>query len=121
MHYLDPVKVELVEKKEEVKIPPPLIPKPDPSEEEQTGPKPMLPYSCCFILGPENAFKKKVHALATHPYFDAFIMVVIGGSSIALASEDPVDEHSQINIILNKMDYGFTAVFTFEMVVKVII
>lgn len=53
--------------------------------------------------------------LATHPYFDAFIMLVIGLSSIALATEDPVDEQAQINIILNKMDYGFTAVFTFEM------
>ena len=63
--------------------------------------------------------KIKLHAFATHPYFDAFIMVVIGASSIALASEDPVDEHSQINVILNKMDYGFTAVFTFEMIVKV--
>ena len=47
-------------------------------------------------------------------------MLVIGLSSIALATEDPVDEHSQINIILNKMDYGFTAVFTIEMLVKVI-
>ncbi len=63
--------------------------------------------------------KIKIHRFATHPYFDAFIMLVIGGSSIALATEDPVDEHSQINIILNKMDYGFTAVFTFEMLIKV--
>ena len=46
-------------------------------------------------------------------------MLVIGLSSIALATEDPVDEHSKINDFLNKMDYGFTAVFTFEMLVKV--
>jgi hypothetical protein len=46
-------------------------------------------------------------------------MLVIGLSSIALATEDPVDEHSAINEFLNKIDYGFTAVFTFEMIIKV--
>ena len=46
-------------------------------------------------------------------------MLIIGASSIALASEDPVDEDAPINILLNKLDYGFTAVFTFEMIVKV--
>ena len=46
-------------------------------------------------------------------------MLVIGLSSAALATEDPVDEHSAINEFLNKMDYGFTAVFTFEMIIKV--
>lgn len=47
-------------------------------------------------------------------------MFVIALSSIALAAEDPVDEDSGINKILNTIDYGFTAVFTFEMVLKII-
>jgi voltage-dependent calcium channel N type alpha-1B len=51
-------------------------------------------------------------------YFDTFIMIVICASSIALATEDPVDENSERNIYLNYLDYAFTAVFTVEMVLK---
>lgn len=47
-------------------------------------------------------------------------MLVISGSSIALATEDPVDENSERNKILNYLDYGFTAVFTLEMTLKMI-
>lgn len=46
-------------------------------------------------------------------------MFVICGSSLALASEDPVDENSRFNKILNYFDYGFTVVFTIEMILKV--
>jgi hypothetical protein len=46
-------------------------------------------------------------------------MLVIAGSSLALASEDPVDENSKQNKILNYIDYGFTLVFTIEMTLKV--
>lgn len=46
-------------------------------------------------------------------------MFVICGSSIALATEDPVDENSQRNQYLNYLDYAFTAVFTVEMLLKV--
>jgi voltage-dependent calcium channel N type alpha-1B len=46
-------------------------------------------------------------------------MIVISMSSIALAAEDPVDENSYRNQILEYFDYGFTAVFTVEMVFRV--
>jgi voltage-dependent calcium channel N type alpha-1B len=46
-------------------------------------------------------------------------MFVITGSTIALASEDPVDENSERNKILNYLDYGFTSVFAVEMILKV--
>jgi len=52
-------------------------------------------------------------------YFDFFIMVVISLSSIALAAEDPVDEESTRNNILEYFDYAFTCVFTIEMILKV--
>jgi hypothetical protein len=52
-------------------------------------------------------------------YFDFFIMVVISLSSIALAAEDPVDEESTRNTILEYFDYAFTCVFTVEMILKV--
>jgi hypothetical protein len=46
-------------------------------------------------------------------------MIIICASSVALATEDPVDELNPRNIILNYMDYVFTVVFTIEMVLKV--
>lgn len=47
-------------------------------------------------------------------------MVVISLSSIALAAEDPVEEKSTRNKILNYFDYAFTGVFTIEMLLKVV-
>ncbi|CAF0744257.1 unnamed protein product [Brachionus calyciflorus] len=87
---------------------------------DESGPRPMVPYSCMFILGTDNFIRKGVHYIVTLKYFDLLIMLVIGGSSIALATEDPVNEDSPRNVILNYLDYGFTAVFTVEMVLKII-
>lgn len=52
-------------------------------------------------------------------FFDLFIMIVIGASSIALAAEDPVRKNSLRNDVLNYMDYVFTGVFAIEMSIKV--
>ncbi|XP_031635540.1 voltage-dependent calcium channel type A subunit alpha-1-like isoform X2 [Contarinia nasturtii] len=93
--------------------------KPQPPEEE-SGPKPMLPYSCMFILSPTNPIRRGVHWFVNYRFFDWFIMIFIGFSSIALAAEDPVVEHSPRNIFLEKLDYIFTAVFAVEMFLKII-
>lgn len=55
----------------------------------------------------------------TKPFFDGFIMFVILLSSVALAAEDPVQEKSERNAFLAKFDYGFTAIFAIECVLKV--
>ena len=89
-------------------------------EEEVQGPKPMLPYSSMFIFSSTNPIRKAAHWVVNMRYFDAFIMVIITMSSIALAAEDPVQEESEANKILNKLDYAFTGVFTVEMLLKVI-
>ena len=46
-------------------------------------------------------------------------MIVIIMSSIALASEDPVDPKSDWNKQLGYFDYGFTCVFGIEVLLKV--
>ncbi|CAM1324279.1 cac (predicted) [Pycnogonum litorale] len=89
-------------------------------EEEITGPKPMLPYNSMFIFSPTNPIRRAAHYVVNLRYFDLFIMIVITLSSIALAAEDPVEENSESNKILNYFDYAFTGVFTVEMVLKVI-
>jgi voltage-dependent calcium channel N type alpha-1B len=68
----------------------------------------------------KKSFRGIIHSIVTLKHFDTLIMAVICGSSIALATEDPVDEKSDRNLYLGYLDYAFTAVFTVEMVLKVI-
>lgn len=63
--------------------------------------------------------RRAAHWVVNLQYFDFFIMFVISLSSIALACEDPVEEKSYRNKILNMFDYAFTGVFTVEMILKV--
>ena len=65
------------------------------------------------------SIRRGAHWVVNLRYFDLFIMLVITLSSIALAAEDPVVEHSEWNNYLNYLDYAFTGVFTVEMVLKV--
>lgn len=67
-----------------------------------------------------NRIRCAAHWIVNLKYFDFFIMLIIGLSSIALAAEDPVDEHSKTNQILDKFDHAFTAVFAVEMFLKII-
>ena len=67
-----------------------------------------------------SRFRVGVHAVVTYPFFDTFIMMIIVGSSIALAAEDPVDEKSERNQILTYFDYVFTCIFAIEMTLKVL-
>ncbi|XP_040175650.1 voltage-dependent calcium channel type A subunit alpha-1-like isoform X2 [Anopheles arabiensis] len=92
----------------------------EPEEEAPEGPKPMLPYSCMFIFSSTNPMRRAAHWVVNLRYFDFFIMIVISLSSIALAAEDPVQEDSPRNKVLNNLDYAFTCVFTIEMLLKVI-
>lgn len=66
------------------------------------------------------SIRRGAHWVVNLRYFDFFIMIVISLSSIALAAEDPVREHSSRNEILNYFDYAFTGVFTIEMLLKIV-
>lgn len=73
-----------------------------------------------FCLSPTNLLRRFCHYIVTMRYFEMVILVVIALSSIALAAEDPVQTDSPRNNVLKYMDYIFTGVFTFEMVIKMI-
>uniref|UniRef100_A0A671NVM1 Voltage-dependent N-type calcium channel subunit alpha n=1 Tax=Sinocyclocheilus anshuiensis TaxID=1608454 RepID=A0A671NVM1_9TELE len=93
--------------------------KKDLDELNQNAPKHILPYSSMFVFGPTNPkllrrdFKYVSHKLLM------CILTVITMSSIALAAEDPVQANAPRNDVLKYLDYVFTGVFTFEMVIKV--
>ncbi|XP_069545599.1 calcium channel, voltage-dependent, P/Q type, alpha 1A subunit, b isoform X10 [Brachyistius frenatus] len=88
---------------------------------DEDGPKPMPPYSSCFIMSTTNPFRKCCHYILTLKYFEFSILSVIAMSSIALAAEDPVWPDSPQNNVLRYFDYVFTGVFTFEMLIKMVV
>ncbi|XP_037832747.1 calcium channel, voltage-dependent, N type, alpha 1B subunit, a isoform X3 [Kryptolebias marmoratus] len=86
----------------------------------QPGPRPILPHSSMFIFGQTNPVRRLCHYIVTLRYFEMSILVVIAMSSIALAAEDPVWTNAPRNNVLKCLDYAFTSVFTFEMVIKMV-
>uniref|UniRef100_A0A8C7ZLP6 Voltage-dependent N-type calcium channel subunit alpha-1B n=1 Tax=Oryzias sinensis TaxID=183150 RepID=A0A8C7ZLP6_9TELE len=95
--------------------------KKDLDEEEGTnGPRQILPYSSMFIFGQTNPLRRLCHYVVNLRYFEMCILMVITMSSITLAAEDPVQANATRNNVLKYLDYVFTGVFTFEMVIKMI-
>ncbi|KAK9540887.1 hypothetical protein VZT92_003308 [Zoarces viviparus] len=88
---------------------------------DEDGPKPMPPFSSCFIMSTTNPFRRCCHYILTLKYFEFSILSVIAMSSIALAAEDPVSPDSPRNNVLRYFDYVFTGVFTFEMLIKMVV
>uniref|UniRef100_A0A8C2SKD9 Voltage-dependent N-type calcium channel subunit alpha n=1 Tax=Capra hircus TaxID=9925 RepID=A0A8C2SKD9_CAPHI len=84
----------------------------------RSGPRPIVP--SMFCLSPTNLLRRFCHYIVAMQHFEMVILVVIALSSIALAAEDPVQTDSPRNNVLKYMDYIFTGVFTFEMVIKMI-
>ncbi|KAL0965374.1 hypothetical protein UPYG_G00280480 [Umbra pygmaea] len=94
--------------------------KKDLEEELQNVPKQILPYSSMFVFGQMNPLRRLCHYVVNLRYFEMCILSVITMSSIALAAEDPVQANAPRNNVLKYLDYVFTGVFTFEMVIKMI-
>uniref|UniRef100_A0A3B4D878 Voltage-dependent N-type calcium channel subunit alpha n=1 Tax=Pygocentrus nattereri TaxID=42514 RepID=A0A3B4D878_PYGNA len=94
--------------------------KKDLDELNQNAPKHILPYSSMFVFGQSNPVRRLCHYVVTLRYFEMCILMVITMSSIALAAEDPVQANAPRNNVLKYLDYVFTGVFTFEMVIKMI-
>uniref|UniRef100_A0A8C1PS59 Voltage-dependent N-type calcium channel subunit alpha n=1 Tax=Cyprinus carpio TaxID=7962 RepID=A0A8C1PS59_CYPCA len=86
----------------------------------QSSPRPILPFSSMFIFSPTNPVRRLCHYIVSLRYFEMCILVVIAMSSIALAAEDPVQANAPRNNVLKYLDYVFTGVFTFEMVIKMV-
>ncbi|XP_055922391.1 voltage-dependent calcium channel type D subunit alpha-1 isoform X4 [Eupeodes corollae] len=81
---------------------------------------PIPPGSSFFIMSQTNRFRVFCHWLCNHSYFGNVILCCIMFSSAMLAAEDPLDSVAPRNLILNYFDYFFTAVFTMELVLKLI-
>ncbi|XP_053529886.1 calcium channel, voltage-dependent, L type, alpha 1D subunit, a isoform X2 [Ictalurus punctatus] len=71
-----------------------------------------------FIFSKTNPLRVLCHKIINHHLFTNLILVFIMLSSVSLAAEDPIRNHSFRNIVLGYADYVFTSLFTFEIVLK---
>lgn len=86
----------------------------------KTNVRPIPKYSSFFIFSHENNFRKFCHRVINHRYFSNIVLVCILISSAMLAAEDPIEEKSYRNLILNYFDVFFTTIFTIEIALKTI-
>ncbi|XP_041459338.1 voltage-dependent L-type calcium channel subunit alpha-1D-like isoform X6 [Lytechinus variegatus] len=85
-----------------------------------TKTRPMPKANALFVFSSSNKFRRFCFMLVNHPYFTNVVLVLILISSAMLAAEDPVDEKGNLNRILSYFDYGFTSIFTIEILLKVV-
>ncbi|XP_057213136.1 voltage-dependent L-type calcium channel subunit alpha-1D isoform X3 [Triplophysa rosa] len=88
----------------------------DLSLKEKTPPIPEG--SAFFIFSRSNPIRVLCHRLINHQIFTNLILIFIMLSSVSLAAEDPIRNSSARNIVLGYFDYAFTAIFTVEILLK---
>ncbi|KAI0988337.1 hypothetical protein GJ496_002524, partial [Pomphorhynchus laevis] len=83
-------------------------------------PQVMPPYSSFFIFSTENRFRKLCFKCISSKWFGNSLLICILISSATLCAEDPLGRESRTTKALSIIDYFFTAVFTIEIILKVI-
>lgn len=74
-----------------------------------------------FCLRHDNAFRLFNHRIAESKLFQNTILILIIISTITLALETPLDDPKGQKVeILEKIDFGMTAIFTLEAIIKII-
>ncbi|KAH8273691.1 hypothetical protein KR018_008850, partial [Drosophila ironensis] len=82
--------------------------------------QPIPPGTSFFLFSQKNRFRVFCHWLCNHSNFGNIILCCIMFSSAMLAAENPLRANDDLNKVLNKFDYFFTAVFTIELILKLI-
>ncbi|KAI3387752.1 hypothetical protein SNEBB_002200 [Seison nebaliae] len=82
--------------------------------------KPIPHQSSLFLFSHKNKFRVLCHKICNHKYFGNVVLICILTSSAMLAAEDPINQNSDRNKVLNNFDYFFTTVFTIEITLKIV-
>jgi len=73
------------------------------------------------IFGPDNRIRIFANMIYTHPFFDRFILTLIGISTLTLAFETPLDNPKGFKVtILTYIDYVMSSFFFCECITKLI-
>ncbi|KAK3242941.1 hypothetical protein CYMTET_47370 [Cymbomonas tetramitiformis] len=74
-----------------------------------------------FLFSPAHSFRKACLFVVSHSQFENVVTVCIMVSSLALCLENPNrDQGATMEVSLRALDYFFTAIFTLEMLMKVV-
>jgi len=74
-----------------------------------------------FIFGPENRIRIFANLIYSHPYFDRFILSLIGISTLTLAFESPLDDPKGTKVkVLEYIDYVMSSFFFCECITKLV-
>ncbi|KAA0159275.1 hypothetical protein FNF28_05910 [Cafeteria roenbergensis] len=93
----------------------------DPSVVRRLREKKRLFGNALFFLPPTNPWRQQLGKLVQSDRFENIILVLIVVSSIALALDTPLaDPTSDFSVWLRILDIVFTALFTLEMVLKIL-
>ncbi|XP_034128371.1 voltage-dependent calcium channel type D subunit alpha-1 isoform X8 [Drosophila guanche] len=113
---------EMCEEEEEVDEEGMITARPRRMSEVNTATKilPIPPGTSFFLFSQTNRFRVFCHWLCNHSNFGNIILCCIMFSSAMLAAENPLRANDDLNKVLNKFDYFFTAVFTIELILKLI-
>merc|ERR1719427_1177307 len=76
--------------------------------------------SSFFVFSFTNRFRKVCYNITNNKHFNNCVFICIMLSSLALALEQPLMQHSALNEVLDKIDYVFTTIFTLEIILKMI-
>ena len=80
-----------------------------------------LQASSCFILGPDNRFRRFIFAVVDHRYFERAVLAIIVLNCITLILATPwIEDQPGVYIIVDVGEYLFQILFTIEMVLKII-
>ena len=74
-----------------------------------------------FILSYDNPLRAGLRALTEHPFFDGFILHLIGVNSLLLALDVPALEDPYQKKTINYILETISIIFTFELVFKVLV
>ena len=91
-------------------------------DKKLVGPEIQADYSI-YLFHHEGCFRRNIHFIQKHSYFDGFIILLIALSSVKLAAESYVvdyPEDSQIVKIFYELDFIFSYLFFIECVFKII-
>ena len=76
-----------------------------------------------YLFNRTSCFRRNIHFIQKHHYFESFIMLLIALSSVKLAMESyfvDADKDSTIVTVSEELDYVFNYLFNVECVLKVI-
>lgn len=75
---------------------------------------------CC--LSPSNPLRCACAAFVRSTAFEAFIVLTVVASGIALAFDSPLDDPNTLTqVVLDRLNLAFTAIFCLEMILKIVV